>query len=92
MKSNTDHQEKIPQKIVRVIRSEPGLISEIARSVRRADGRRGVSHSTVIRVLDGKKRSRRVRAVILRKYRAIKQARAFHAIGRTEELVRRLAG
>ena len=92
MKGSTNHREKLPRKIISTVRSEPGAIAEIARSVVRADGKRGVSMAIVSQVLALKKRSRRVEVAIARKAAKIARRRCFEATGRIDELARRFAG
>jgi hypothetical protein len=88
MKGSTDHR-KLPGKIVRLLRSERGSLSRIARSVRLPNRRRGVSRSLVAEVLDGLKESRRARRAILREAIRIEKARCFQSAGRIEDPARR---
>lgn len=88
MKNNTNDRKKLPRKIVRLILDDPGAEARIARRVRRADGRVGVSRSMVSHVLAGRKRSRRVEFAILRE--AIRLEKQLHYVvaGRMEEIAR----
>jgi archaellin len=90
MKFSTNHGRKIPKMIRRLLRSDPGAVTRIARSVRRADGSRGVDHSLVSRVLSGEKRSARVEYTIIRYARKLAKQRAFDELAKAEALGRQL--
>jgi hypothetical protein len=88
MKDNADGRKKFPRIINRLLRQHPGALAYIARSVRRADGTRGVDRSLVSRVLRGEKRSARVEYAIIRYAKKLAKRRALQELGRAEALGR----
>jgi hypothetical protein len=89
MKSDTNRRKgKVSGEILRLLRGQPGAQAQIARSVRRADGRRGVSRSLVTDVLAGRKKSARVKYAIIRFASALAKRRALQALARAELLGR----